>query len=175
MQGLRRLWRRRRISLRTSTDVSEARDYNRHARAPGPYPIPVRQTRSLPPASFSLNLTVHTLTLGYVLALTSWTRDFPPLDVRHAWRTNKKGRLLAETPFFHFISNGAACLSTAHHHLLRGFEIATAQFVIVQAIRRDITAVHRFLVIPFLVLILYRMYNLTRCIVECQTRTTGFR
>src|SRR6056297_3419197 len=90
-------------------------------------------------------------------------------------KTLKKGRLLAETPFHHFISNGAACLSTAHHHLLRGFEITTAQFVIVQAIRRDITAVHRLLVIPFLVLILYRMYNLTRCIVDRQTRTTGFR
>ena len=36
---------------------------------------------------------MHTLPLGYVLALTGWTRDLHPLDVRHAWRTIKTGRL----------------------------------------------------------------------------------
>jgi len=63
------------------------------------YAIPVRQASALPPASFSLHLTMYTLPLGYVLPLTGRTRDSHPLDVRHAWRTIKKPVIVKITGF----------------------------------------------------------------------------
>ena len=49
--------------------------------------ISVRQTRSLPPASFRFHLTDGHPCLGYVLGTTNPTRDFHPLDCAHAGRT----------------------------------------------------------------------------------------
>ena len=54
--------------------------------------VSVRQTRSLPPASFSSSSPRTPLLLAMCLALSTRTRDFHPLDCAHAVRTRKKVR-----------------------------------------------------------------------------------
>ena len=52
-----------------------------------PYVISVRQTKSLPSASFRFHLTMDTLAFDYVLPTTGCTKDFHLLEYAHAERT----------------------------------------------------------------------------------------
>ena len=52
--------------------------------------ISVRQTKSLPTASFRFHLTMDTLAFSYVFPTTGHAKDFHLLEYAHAERTQKK-------------------------------------------------------------------------------------
>ena len=69
-----------------------------------PYPtylpnvISVRQTKSLPRASFRFHLAMDTLAFGYVLPTTGCTKDFHLLEYAHAERTGIRNRFVRSFP-----------------------------------------------------------------------------
>jgi hypothetical protein len=56
-----------------------------------PYVISVRQTGSLPPASFRFRLAADTLALGYVLGTIYLHSGLSPVRLRPCWAHTKKG------------------------------------------------------------------------------------
>jgi len=53
------------------------------------YVVSIRQTGSLPPASFRFHLTVDTLALGYVLGTINPHSGLSPIRLRPCWAHNK--------------------------------------------------------------------------------------
>ena len=49
--------------------------------------ISIRQTKSLPTASFRFHLTMDTLAFSYAFPTTGHAKDFHPLEYAHAERT----------------------------------------------------------------------------------------